>query len=215
MLLLKSVRQTMRGVYEIVPERGSAFFLRSLYLPSVIEERLLLALQNSLSLLTTEDARITFSDEEALDIYNAAAVYATEQRAMAYLARAEQCRFGLTQKLLKKQFSKANISKALDYLEGEGFLSDERFAGAWLRNRSIDHTEGKAKLTAELCMRGISKTISKKAVDDFFLEHDEYALCERAYSKYVRVHTSIKEENVYATLQRQGFSHKMIKAVIG
>lgn len=190
--------QTLQGVYEITPDAGSAFFLRKEYLSLVDSERIC--------------AGAEFNDEETSDILNAALIYSAEYAAMTYLARAEHCRAALTQKLLKKNIEKKAIEPALDYLESVRYLDDERFAGAWLRTRSIDHAEGRIRLAAELASRGVNRTAAKNALDEFFSEHDEMDICRRAYRK-ARVLKS-DPDKIKASLVQKGFTLREIDAVI-
>ena len=168
-MLIREMVQTLQGVCEITPGAGSAFFLRKEYLSLVDPERIC--------------AGAEFNDEETSDILNAALIYSAEYAAMTYLARAEHCRAALTQKLIKKNIDRKAIEPALDYLEGVRYLDDERFAGAWLRTRSIDHAEGRIRLAAELASRGVDRNAAKKALDEFFSDHDEMEICRRAYRK--------------------------------
>ena len=197
-MIIQELKQTLSGVYEITPEAGSAFFLRATYLNSVSEERLCI--------------HETFTDEETADILNAALIYSVEVAAMSYLSRAEHCRSALTAKLLKKGMDKDAIDSALDYLESIHYLDDGRFAGAWLRSRSIDHVEGRIRLSAELAVRGINRSIARNALDEFFATHDEHELCRIALNKCLRQKKS--EEKIYASLQRSGFSIKEIRSVL-
>lgn len=137
---------------------------------------------------------------------------AATQKALALLARCEQCRAGLTRKLLAKGFSKGAIDGVLDALEEKGFLSDQRFARAWLNSRRIGKTEGRIRLLAELSARGIEKDVAKKAVDDFFEEFDEDAICLAAAKKYIG--RGMAGEKLMAAMTRAGFSFKMIQKAI-
>ena len=197
-MVIRQIQQTFTGVYEITPSVGSAFFLRSCYLSLLSEENLF--------------AGAEFSDEEASDLLNAAVVYGAEFAAMTYLARAEHCRAGLERKLLKKGIEKTAVEKALDYLEQCGNLSDERFAGAWLRSRSIDHAEGRIRLAAELASRGVDRSSSKKALDEFFSEKDELEICRRAYKKCRLFKNDL--DKIKASLVQKGFTLKQIGIVI-
>ena len=106
----------------------------------------------------------------------------------------------------------SSVEEILDYLESEHLLDDRRFAGAWLRNRFITHSEGRIKLTAELSSRGVKKEAIKAALDDFFCEHTELELCSRAFSKLRRICSN--DEKNYASLQRLGFSYKTIQKAV-
>ena len=190
--------QTLQGVCEITPGAGSAFFLRKEYLSLVDPERIC--------------AGAEFNDEETSDILNAALIYSAEYAAMTYLARAEHCRAALTQKLIKKNIDRKAIEPALDYLEGVRYLDDERFAGAWLRTRSIDHAEGRIRLVAELASRGVDRNAAKKALDEFFSDHDEMEICRRAYRKVRNLKSD--PDKIKASLVQKGFTLKEIDAVL-
>lgn len=137
---------------------------------------------------------------------------AATQKALALLARCEQCRAGLARKLLAKGFSKDTVEGVLDALEERDFLSDRRFARAWLNSRRIGHCEGRSRLLSELAARGIDKEISKEAVDSFFEEFDEEEICRKAAKKLVAQGKS--GEKLMASMQRAGFSWKMSANVL-
>ncbi len=137
---------------------------------------------------------------------------AASQKALALLARCEQCRSGLERKLLQKGYSKLTVEGVLDALEERDFLSDRRFARAWLNSRRIGHYEGRSRLLSELAARGIDKEISKEAVDSFFEEFDEGEICRKAAKKFVAQGKS--GEKLMASMQRAGFSYKMAAAAL-
>ena len=137
---------------------------------------------------------------------------AATQKALALLARCEQCRAGLARKLLAKGFSKDTVEGVLDALEERDFLSDRRFARAWLNSRRIGHCEGRSRLLSELAARGIDKEISKEAVDSFFEEFDEEEICRKAAKKLVAQGKS--GEKLMASMQRADFSWKMSANVL-
>ena len=112
-----------------------------------------------------------------------------------------------------KQFAVGvDASFANLYTRAGHYLDDNRFAGAWLRNRAIDHVEGRLRLSAELAGRGIDRLIARKALDEFFSTHDEHELCRIALNKCIRQKKS--EDKIYASLQRSGFSIKEIRSVL-
>ena len=137
---------------------------------------------------------------------------AATQKALALLARCEQCRAGLARKLLAKGFSKDTVEGVLDALEERDFLSDRRFARAWLNSRRIGHYEGRSRLLSELAARGIGKEVAKEAVDSFFEEFDEGEICRKAAKKFVAQGKS--GEKLMASMQRAGFSWKMASAAV-
>ncbi|MCR5217589.1 MAG: recombination regulator RecX [Treponema sp.] len=216
-MIIRGIKQILLGVYEITPDAGSAFFLRADYLSLVTEDRLLpygygrldVDLED-LSGLKEGDTGF-FNSEETEDLYKASLLYAVEKAAMSYLNRAEHSRSSLYSKLIKKGLEKEHILTVLDYLEEKGILSDRRFASAWLRSRSIDHNEGRSRLSGELTARGLDRGVIKEALDEYFLEHDEEELCRKALKKLLRVKKD--GEKIKAALVRQGFSFKMIQKI--
>lgn len=157
---------------KITSDTGLAFFIRTEFLRIVRPGQI--------------ESAAEFTGEAEADIIDAGMVFSAECKATEYLSRAEQCRFNLTQKLLKKTYERKYIERALDYLEEKNYLNDRRFALSWLHTRSINHAEGRTRLLAELLARGISKEDSRAALDEFFAEKPEEALCRKAYSRFVR-----------------------------
>ncbi len=148
------------------------------------------------------------NQEQFDDCMQAGLAYAAERCAMEYLNRSEHSRSQLYAKMAKKEHSQESCNQALDYLENCGFLDDARFARAFLRNRSIGHTEGPSRLLSELMQRGVKKTIAQEAVDEFFEDKDEAELLDRAAKKLIR--TGKKPESMQAALIRLGFSSREI-----
>ena len=191
------VESSYSGMFKLTPEEGSAFFVRKEYLPEGLFERINVGLE--------------FDDEETDSLLDAGLTCAVELKAVGYLARAEQSRFGLTRKLIEKKYDKKYVEAALTYLEWRGYLSDLRYATAWLNTRKINHYEGRSRLAAELAARGIARDVAGKALDEFFTENDEDELCRKAYEKLSK---SKADEKLIAALLRSGFSMKQIKSII-
>lgn len=197
-MIVLSKEQVSPEVMKISSDSGLAFFIRIFYLKIVKPEHIV---ENT-----------EFLGEEEKDLVDAGLAFAAESKAVEYLARSEQCRFGLSKKLGNKNYERKSIEMALDYLEFKNYLSDERFARAWLNSRRINHSEGRTKLAAELASRGISKEISRIALDDFFSENPEIELCKRDFSKISK--SCADSEKIIRRLVVHGFSYSMIKKVM-
>lgn len=210
-MTLSEIEQTAPGVWKITPSGGSAFFLREAYLsclsPDVLEQSC-----RALTAAKESSAACAFSDEEYADMLSASLAYSAETLAMGYLARAEQCRTALTAKLGKKGLAAQDIERALDYLEGCGYLDDRRFAGAWLRSRAINHAEGRLRLGAELAARGIAREDARAALDAFFSDHDEGDLCRKALERGMK--TCRDRNRLFRSLLRKGFTAAEITAAL-
>ncbi len=196
---IKSVEQTSyEGMYKLTPEQGVVFYARQEYL-SGIE-------------MDTIQCGSEFVDDDEEALLDAGLICAVELKAVSYLARSEQCRFGLKRKLLAKQYKSEYIDKALSFLESKNYLSDERYAAAWLNDRRINHYEGQTKLLLELQSRGIDKAVAADAVKEFFTDNDEEEICRKAYERFVKKGKS--EDKLIEALLKAGFAYKMIKNVM-
>jgi len=196
-MTVKKFEPLSSGLCKITPDYGPVFYLRKQYLSSVDFECVY--------------AGAEFDDDQTSELLDAGFAAVVEIKAISYLARCEQCRFNLTNKLVQKGYEKNKINQALDFLESEGLLSDERFSRAWLNGRK-SHYEGRIKLAAELANRGINRDVSKKVLDEFFEENDEYEICKKALEKALTKRKS--DEKLIAALQNAGFTYKMIKSAL-
>lgn len=194
MIIKTLVETSYSGMFKLTPEEGSAFFVRKEYLPEGLFELL--------------NVGAEFSEDQADSLMDAGLTCAVELKAVGYLARAEQSRFGLTRKLIEKKYEKKYVEAALDYLEMKGYLSDLRFATAWLNTRRTNHYEGRSRLAAELASRGIAREVAGEALDEFFTENDEMEICRKAYEKLSK---SKSGEKLTAAMLRQGFTQKQIR----
>jgi regulatory protein len=197
-MIIKTVAETSySGMFKVAPEEGSAFYVRREYLTFGDE-----------NLFDKIEPAACFSDDEEDALLDAGLTCAVELKAVAYLARAEQSRFGLTRKLIEKKYDKKYVEAALTYLEGRGYLSDLRYATAWLNTRRINHFEGRSRLAAELAARGIEREVVGQALDEFFTENDEDEICRKAYEKLSK---SKSGEKLTAAMIRAGFTSKQIR----
>ena len=198
-MIIKSIQKTSyQGMYKIQPDSGPVFYVRKEYLPDFDFD------------LICQGAE--FGEEETDRLLDAGLASVVELKAISYLARSEQCRFGLTRKLIQKKYEKKYIDQALSFLESTGYLSDGRFSRAWLHARALNHYEGRTKILAELQARGITKDIASEAVAEFFTENDENEICKKAYEKFVK--KGKEGDKLISALLDAGFSYKMIRGTL-
>ncbi len=195
---IQQIEQVGSDCAKITVGTGPVFFVRWAYLKELSPDEVV------------EGA--VFSAEKSEDLINAGLAFAAEKKADDYLARAEQSRFGLSQKLAKKGHSRQAINEALDYLEKRGFLSDSRFAESWLRCHAISKSQGRTRLLKELLSRGISRSISNEALDVFFEEHEEEDLCRKAFEKAKRMGKT--DDKLLKYLLDAGFPYGMVQSIV-
>ena len=191
-MTILSVEVLSSGICRVVSYENGTFYLRPDYLKTITKD----------CFFSQKD----FNDDLTSEIIDAGLITACECKAVEYLSRAEQCRFGLIKKLTDKGYNKAYIEPALDYLEKMNYLSDIRFARSWLNTRKINHAEGKAKLLVELTGRGILKETAVSALDDFFSENDEKQIAEKCFSKLKKKGKT--GDKLISAMIQQGFSYK-------
>lgn len=184
-------------MFKITPNKGAWFYARQEYIKSV-----------DLYSIVPEYELSQSQEEEFIE---SGFICLAELKAISYLARCEQCRFSLTNKLIQKQFKKNHIQKALDFLENKNYLSDKRFATAWLNTRKLNHYEGKTRLLCELLSRGICKETAQECLKEFFTENDEQEICQKAYEKLIK--KGKQGEKLISAMLQAGFSYKMIKTI--
>lgn len=194
-LCIRSVRQIGTDCVEITSLDGSAFFVRLSYLRVV-------------SPAAVCDGA-SFADEQADDIIAAGQAFVVEKKCESLLARCEQCRAGLERKMRQKGFGKEPVAAALDYLERRNFLDDARFAAAWLRSHAVSKCQGRARLAGELASRGIGRDVAAAALDAFFAEYDEAALCRKAVAKATRA--GRRGDKLLKYLLDSGFPYRLIR----
>ena len=200
-MVIKRVEQISSEVMKITSDTESAFFLRIRYLSLVEPDKIAPGTE--------------FLSDSEDDLLDAALAYSAEVKATEYLSRSEQCRFGLYAKLLKKKHQNKHIEMALDYLEGEGLLSDYRFSVAWLNLRKMNHFEGRSRLSLELLSRGIKKEDAEKALELFFSENSEEEMCRLCLGKLLRTTKNPSEEKIIRSMMQKGFSLSLARRIIG
>ena len=204
-MIICAVEEVSCGCFKLTTSEGPSFFIRKCYLDIVPIEKITSMIFYGLS---TKMDCVDFSETESDDIEMASMAFLAEKCALGYIGRAEHSRFLLSRKLEQKGFSGVEATKALDYLEQCGMVSDERYARAFLHSRKAKN-EGRTRLSAELNARGVRGEALKNALDDFFGENDEIEICKKACKK-ISAHCT-DENKLYARLFRMGFSAKDIR----
>lgn len=90
-------------------------------------------------------------------------------RAAALCARSEQAPADIREKLAKWGVNSSDAHQILDQLSGQGFLDEERYARAFVKDRFAFNGWGKIKISHQLKLKGIpSETIdaAMTAIDD-------------------------------------------------
>ena len=134
--------------------------------------------------------------------------------AVRLLSRREHSAFEIRNKLLKRDFDEEEITQTISELQEGGWLSDERFAEAYIRMRQLKGF-GPIRISIELNERGVKESI----VDDYLQAEDEgwQQTLERQYLKKYK-NKSIADYNDKAKrirfLQYRGFALDAIYRIV-
>ncbi len=179
---------------------GSLFSLRLSYLSHHYENEYLYVIDQPIS------------NEHADNLRDAAGCFRCERAALQLVARAEQHRFGIRQKLEKKGHPSRYIEKVLNRLINLEIIDDARYAERWLSVRFNQLNGTPLRLLSGLCSRGINRDTASLALKSALTPDIEHALM-RAYIRKKR----LGRDDLYQfkrTLQAEGFSKASIHRLL-
>lgn len=104
-------------------------------------------------------------------LFDSQDVEAAVLSAMRSLARVDQSRQALKRKLTLKGFSADTVQAALDTLERQRLLDDERALTA-LRERSLAKAHGPKRILGEMRYKGFAATAAKETLASVVVEQD-------------------------------------------
>jgi regulatory protein len=139
---------------------------------------------------------------------------AAYQHALKFLNFRQRSQAELERNLQGHQFSAEVISGVIERLSHSGLLDDDRFAQAWVENRSEFRPRGGSLLRMELRQRGLQDETIEQALQDI----DEEELAYRAGVKHARKLIGLDwnqfRKKLYAFLARRGFNYEIISPVV-
>ncbi len=134
--------------------------------------------------------------------------------AVKLLSRREHSAFEIRDKLFKRDFDGATIEQAIAELQQGGWLSDQRFAEAYIRMRQ-QKGFGPVRIAIELSERGV-----KENIIDTLLHADDEVWQQTLLQQYLKKYknTPIADYNDKAKrirfLQYRGFSLDVIYNIV-
>lgn len=132
--------------------------------------------------------------------------------AMGLLARREHSGHELQTKLLRRGFSADTVILVIERLTENNYLSDSRFAEAYVRSRA-GKGFGPLKIRAELAQRRVDSALVDQALD---LHRDEWIDngVRWAEKKFGVTPDRPMELKAYRAGMRRGFSHTQMREVL-
>ncbi len=133
-------------------------------------------------------------------------------RALRYLSIREYSVRELVRKLSPFASGEEDLGALMEWLQEKGFLSESRFAEAYVRRQSVRY--GNARILRELRNRGISDAILRDAESE--MREDEFARAWQVWlKKFGRKPSDIREQaRQIRFLQQRGFSGDIISQVM-
>lgn len=133
--------------------------------------------------------------------------------ALDLLARREHSRRELQTKLTLRDFPNDDIAAALDRLEEDGLLSDQRFAEAYVRQR-VAKGYGPLRIRQELRERGVDDGLIAEALAPWAGQWLEVAAAQhdKHFGRQPEDRRERARQNRY--LQNRGFDFDVIRAII-
>lgn len=130
---------------------------------------------------------------------------------LSYRARSEK---EIRQNLHKHEYPEAVIEVTLEQLRREGFVNDEKFARAWVENRSLYRPRGYRALRMELGLKGLDDAIIDSALAQIDDESLAYAAGKKQTRKFKGLEWPEFRKKLGAFLARRGFSYATISPII-
>lgn len=125
-------------------------------------------------------------------------------KALDLLDRRDHSEVELRRKLMQRTFSPSAIDRAATRLQELNLLDDRRFTESWLLSRINRKAEGRAKLSALLQGKGVSRTLVEEMLQLHYREEDEEEALRRAWGKLTRTGKG-SYRSAAAALLRKGF----------
>lgn len=142
-----------------------------------------------------------------------------KQKALAILKFMNRTESELRNKLSDAGFPQSIVDKAIQYVDGYGYLDDERLAEAYIRTRKS--TKSKLAIKMELMQKGVDSKVIELAFSEEYENEDEEDPEIEAIKKAIAKKAKLAEEmdfdskqKLIASLYRKGFDISKIKQVL-
>ncbi len=132
--------------------------------------------------------------------------------AVGYLSRRDHSAKELLIKLRQKGY-KESAEYAVEKLQSEGYVDDERFARMYVRELINLKKYGRRRIEQELYRKGVDREIISLVLEETEFDEDELcALINRKYIRYLSDEKGIKK--TVSSLMRMGYSFSEIKSAL-
>lgn len=146
-------------------------------------------------------------------------LYRAKQKALSLLKFMDRTKQQLKRKLKEAGYSEDIVESAIAYIDSFGYLSDERYASVYIRERK--HRKSKLALKVELSQKGVPNEIIEQVFEREYQEEAEddpemIAIKKSIAKKKLNLGSLSWEEKqkIIASLYRKGFELDKINKVL-
>lgn len=156
--------------------------------------------------------------------------YRARDAALGLLSHRARSRAELRRRLQQKELPGPAVERALAWLDERGYLDDDAFAEAFIRDRLRLRPRGRLGLLQELRRKGVDGATAEAAIDRVMADEevDEIALAREAAGAWARRNAPAvrraarsredrlrARRRLYGHLARRGFAPDAVRAAIG
>lgn len=135
------------------------------------------------------------------------------QMSLRYLGYRARSRKEIETYLRGKEFTEDVVESISARLEEQGYVNDEEFARAWLRERSRFNPKGARALRYELRQKGVTDPVIDQVLTDVDEDEAAWAAVEAKLSSWQRLDRQAFRRKLSGHLSRRGFNYDQIRAV--
>lgn len=140
------------------------------------------------------------------------------RKALNRLNRRAMSRRDLDRKLRELEFAEATREQVLDRLTELGYLDDEAFGRALIRETQRGKAAGPRLLQQKLFQKGLDRALIDRLITETRGEHDEaeqaVALARQRLRQMRRLDAATRRRRLYGLLARRGFEGETIDAAM-
>ncbi len=157
-------------------------------------------------------------------------IFRARDAALSLLSHRARSRAELRRRLERKSLSGGAIEQAMGWLDERGYLDDDAFADAFIRDRLRLRPRGRVGLLQELRKKGVARDVAASAIERVLdaEDVDELALATDAAEAWLRRNARVVEaarasrddaararHRLYGHLARRGFAPDAIRDALG
>ncbi len=154
------------------------------------------------------------TDAEIANLQAHDAVERAFDRAARFLSYRPRSTSEIRQNLKKAGVEPPVIDRALERLEGLGYVDDLAFARYWVHNRDEFRPKGPLALRQELKQKGVSSDVIAQALDEVDFADAAYRAAQQQAGRWQALDRRRFAEKMIPFLARRGFAAGMCREVI-